>query len=117
MQWGLGGRGCIQVMKVCVSALESWASVAASVLAESIAVPRVLDAEAIPKAPKKEPSQASTEVVRASVSVSMVPRLLSTVFTSRRTQLEGSAETAVTRRTAEVSLTILASRFDAQGVL
>lgn len=66
---------------------------------------RLFEADAMPRAPKSEPSQLLMEDVREFAWESIVWRFVKTVFTSRR--VEGRAETAVMRRRGEIQLTIL----------
>lgn len=57
----------IQSRIFCVSALENWASVAASMLVLLIAVPGLLAVNATARVSNGEPSQLLVEVVRAAV--------------------------------------------------
>lgn len=108
--WAYEDGKDLQARTVSESASESWASVAASVLALVMAVARLLDADAIPRAPRIVPSHPVMEVVSALVCVSIVSRLSNTVVTSRCPK--GIAETAVTRTKAEYRLSILANGRD-----
>lgn len=124
----------VQAKTVCESALENWVSVEACSLAPSIAVcgrgkklgihksqpeqvllediihvmlhtSRLSEADEIPRAPRREPSQLLMDEVSELAWELIVSRFVKTVLTSRRA--EGSAETAVRRRRGENHLTIL----------